>query len=80
MLEQAKNLISENKINLPVDVVIAEKIDANANVKTVTVNNISEGWAGCDIGPETCKNYSEIITMILLRSVILTLLLLMLTL
>jgi phosphoglycerate kinase len=61
MLDEAKNLLSEKKINLPVDVVIADKIDASANVKTVKANAISQGWSGCDIGPDTCKNYTELI-------------------
>jgi phosphoglycerate kinase len=61
MLEQAKSLLSEKKINLPADIVIADKIDACANVKIVNVKNITQGWAGCDIGPETCKTYTEII-------------------
>jgi len=61
MLQPSKELLSEKKINLPIDVVIADKIDADVNVKTVRSNNIAQGWTGCDIGPETCKKYAEII-------------------
>jgi len=61
MLEQAKNLLSKKKLNLPDDVVIVDKIDADANAKTVLPNNITQGWSGCDIGPETRKKYSEIL-------------------
>jgi phosphoglycerate kinase len=61
MLEPAKSLLSEKKLNLPVDVVIADKVDANANTKIVTTDNILQEWSGVDIGPETCKKYAEII-------------------
>jgi phosphoglycerate kinase len=61
MLDEAKSLLSEKKIKLPVDVIVADKIDVAANIKTVKINEINPGWAGIDIGPETCKNYTEII-------------------
>jgi 3-phosphoglycerate kinase len=61
MLAEAKSLLSEKKIKLPVDVVIADKIDATASTKIVNVNAITPGWSGIDIGPETIKSYSEII-------------------
>jgi len=61
MLDEAKSLLSEKKIKIPVDVVVADKIDAEANTKTVKINEIGLGWAGIDIGPQTCTNYTEII-------------------
>jgi phosphoglycerate kinase len=61
MLEEAKSLLSEKKIKLPVDIVVTDKVDVNVNVKIVKANEITQDWAGVDIGPETCKNYTEII-------------------
>lgn len=39
---------------LPVDTVIAQKLEANAPNKAVA-GNIPDGWQGVDIGPETIK-------------------------
>lgn len=61
MLEQAKNLLSLKKIKLPTDVVIADRFDASANIKTVKVNEITPGWMGVDIGQETSNDYAEVI-------------------
>lgn len=47
------------KILLPADVVIADKFLNEANIKTVSVDEITEGWMGLDIGPKTIKNYCE---------------------
>jgi len=46
---------------LPVDAVIAEKVEAGAVQKRVPVGNIPPGWRMLDIGPETVKIFSEAI-------------------
>jgi len=53
ILEEAKR----RKINLllPVDCVVAEKVDNSATYRTVKVNQIPKGWSGVDIGPESVK-------------------------
>ncbi len=43
---------------LPVDNVVAEKIDANANTKLVG-EDIPEGWMGLDIGPKTVRLFED---------------------
>jgi phosphoglycerate kinase len=43
---------------LPVDHVIADKFDANANTKVVGVD-IPDGWMGLDIGPKTIKLFED---------------------
>jgi phosphoglycerate kinase len=43
------------RVILPVDCVIADKFDNNAQRKTVSVQNIPSGWRGLDIGPETIR-------------------------
>ncbi len=44
---------------LPVDVVIADRLSAEAEVKTVSIENIPADWRIVDIGPQTIKNFSE---------------------
>jgi phosphoglycerate kinase len=44
---------------LPVDAVIADRFENEANRKTVGVNSITPGWSGLDIGPETVRLYSK---------------------
>jgi phosphoglycerate kinase len=47
------------KLILPTDVVVADKFDADANSKTVSVEEIPEGWMGLDNGPESTKMIQE---------------------
>ena len=47
------------KLLLPVDTVIADAFDANANSKVVEAGEIPDGWQGLDIGPETVKLYCQ---------------------
>jgi len=47
------------RLLLPVDVVIADKISAEARVKVVPVGEIPPGWGIVDIGPQTISNFSE---------------------
>jgi phosphoglycerate kinase len=44
---------------LPVDCVIADKFENQANRRTVPVNRITPGWMGLDIGDETIRLYSR---------------------
>ena len=60
-LDLAKKFLRKSKIFLPIDVIIADNFDANANFKVVNVNDIPNDWAGLDIGHETIKNYKEIL-------------------
>ncbi len=45
------------KFMLPVDHVVADKFDAEANTKLVT-DAVPEGWMALDVGPETAKAYA----------------------
>jgi phosphoglycerate kinase len=56
----AKKILDEVKAKhlrliLPVDCVIADKFDNDAQRKVVPVSKITSGWRGLDIGPETVK-------------------------
>jgi len=61
LIERTYPLLKGSKIHLPVDVVIGDRFDNDANQKLVKSENIPEGWWGMDIGEETIKNYKEII-------------------
>ncbi|MCF8304572.1 MAG: phosphoglycerate kinase [Bacteroidales bacterium] len=49
------------KLFIPVDAIIADKFADDADKKTSDVKNIPDDWMGMDIGPETLKQYNEII-------------------
>lgn len=62
-IELAKSLLEKAKAKgvkllLPVDNIIADAFDNNANTKVVE-GNIPEGWQGLDIGPKTIKLFSD---------------------
>ena len=44
---------------LPIDTVIADKFDAEADTKVVPSDAIPAGWQGLDIGPETRKLFGD---------------------
>ncbi len=48
---KAKNM----RLILPVDCVVADRLDNDAQRKVVQVSKIPVGWRGMDIGPETVK-------------------------
>jgi len=50
------------KVHLPVDWVAADKFDANANTQLCTEQGgIPDGWMGLDHGPETAKQFAEVV-------------------
>ena len=49
-------------IHLPVDVVVADGFAADAEAQTVAVEEIPDGWMGLDIGPESVKRFSAVLT------------------
>ncbi|MBD3355340.1 phosphoglycerate kinase [Candidatus Woesearchaeota archaeon] len=64
-LKLAKDILkrSKDKIILPVDTLVASKIDKSAKkTKNVDVKDIPKNMAGADIGKETIKKYKEIIS------------------
>ena len=58
-LQFAKEFIGNNKILLPIDVVVSDKFDENAESKEVSVNKIPNSWMVMDIGSETIELYKE---------------------
>ncbi len=62
-IETAKGLLEKGggKLMLPVDVVIADAFDANADSKTMDVSDVPAGWRILDIGPKTVAAFDAII-------------------
>lgn len=63
-LETARQLLAEgkDKIRLPVDVVIADKFDAEAQSRVMPVGAVPDGWRILDIGPETVASYAKVVS------------------
>ncbi len=60
-VDTAKTILAKSgsRIVLPVDAVIADKFEAEANSKTVEVDKIPAGWRMMDVGPRTLELYKE---------------------
>jgi phosphoglycerate kinase len=60
-LEEAKRLMEEagDRLVLPVDVVVAEAMEEDAESETVPVDGIPAGKMGLDIGPKTVDLFSD---------------------
>jgi phosphoglycerate kinase len=66
LLEVARESVKKAKelgtnLYLPVDTVIADKFANEAQKKICHADEVPDGWMGLDIGPETCRIFSEII-------------------
>lgn len=64
MVETAMSIIKEArrkkvKLYLPVDCVVADKFDAQAETKIVPIQEIPQYWMGLDIGPATTTLFKE---------------------
>lgn len=57
----AKSLLESagSQLVLPVDVVIADAFDNDANAKVVAPNEISAGWRALDVGPNTLSTFES---------------------
>ncbi|MFN4854833.1 MAG: phosphoglycerate kinase [Bacteroidota bacterium] len=63
-LELAKNLMESAKAKgvnllLPIDFVVADRFDNNANTTTVAKDSIPDGWMGLDIGPLSVELFEK---------------------
>jgi phosphoglycerate kinase len=60
-LYTAKSILEKagDKLILPVDAVIADKFEENANSQVVDVDEIPSGWRMLDVGPKTLELYKQ---------------------
>jgi phosphoglycerate kinase len=58
-IDTAKSILSKagNKLLLPVDAVIADKFEAEANSKVADVDKVPAGWRIMDIGPKSIEAF-----------------------
>lgn len=67
MVPEAKQILEAAKSKgviflLPIDNLIADKVDQNANIKVVSASDgIPSGFQGVDIGPKTIQEYTDYI-------------------
>ncbi|VDP04579.1 unnamed protein product [Soboliphyme baturini] len=60
LMDKAKH--NSVQIHLPVDIVTGSKFDENADIGHCTIKDgIPDGWMGLDIGPETRKQFAEVV-------------------
>jgi phosphoglycerate kinase len=60
MIDTCKRLLGEagTKILLPMDVVVAKDVSAEAETRTVPVSEIPDDWKGLDIGPDSVDAFA----------------------
>ena len=63
VLDTAKDLLSraEDKIVLPVDMVLANAFDADAEMRMAALGDVPAGWRMLDVGPLTVEQFSDVI-------------------
>ena len=66
-IDRARDLLAKAeakgvKFLLPKDVVVADKFAADAAFKNVGVDGIPDGWLGLDVGPESAKEFSDVVS------------------
>jgi phosphoglycerate kinase len=63
VLDTAKDLLSraEDKIVLPVDMVLANAFDAEAEMRMAALGDVPAGWRMLDVGPLTVEQFSDVI-------------------
>lgn len=62
-VETAKELLAQSggKLHLPVDILLANRFDAEAESRLIKTGNVPSGWRILDIGPKTVRAYAKII-------------------
>jgi phosphoglycerate kinase len=62
-IETAKAILahSGDKLLLPIDAVLADKFDAEANTQIVDVDKVPDGWRIMDIGPKSIEMFGEVL-------------------
>lgn len=60
-IEDCKELLATGRVQIPVDVVLAQEISATSPTRIAGVGGIPDGWKGLDIGPESAAIFSDVI-------------------
>jgi phosphoglycerate kinase len=61
VLDTARELLKlgGTRLRLPVDIVIGDRFDAEADYKTIDMAAVPDGWRILDIGPKTVETYTK---------------------
>jgi phosphoglycerate kinase len=62
LIPTAKALMETTEIPLPVDVMVAKEFTENAQATLKAVDEVSEDDMILDVGPDTCRQFAEIIS------------------
>jgi len=64
MIETCRKLLDTygDVLHLPVDIVVAEKFSADSPAETVAADKIPDGKMGLDIGPESVRRFSALLS------------------
>ena len=60
-VEDCTRLLATGRVQVPVDVVVAQEIAATSPTRIVGASRIPDGWMGLDIGPETAAIFSDVV-------------------
>jgi len=61
MVDECRRLLATGRVQIPSDVVVAQDIADDAEVRIVPAGAMPEGWKGLDVGPATVVAYEETI-------------------
>ena len=61
-VQNAKMMLNNEKLVLPVDVVVAKEIKPDAEAKTVDADKIPDGWIGLDLGEQTISQFKKMLS------------------
>jgi len=53
--------LSGNKLVLPIDIIVADKLDKNASTKVINMDNMPKEMISLDIGPDTIEKYKDLL-------------------
>lgn len=60
-VEAARGLLPDDKLKLPVDLVLGRAFDAATETRQLDGVDVPDGWMGLDVGPQTAAAYGDAI-------------------
>ena len=60
-VDECRDLLATGRVHVPVDVVVAQRIEADAPTRIVGARAIPAGWMGLDIGPESAATFVDLL-------------------
>jgi phosphoglycerate kinase len=58
-IDDCRRVLDTGRVEVPVDVVIAQEIAEDTEVRVVPASAMPDGWKGLDVGPETAANFAD---------------------